>query len=385
MSETIAEPTAVGKAWQKGIDLAVLKGIAQIYQRHDGDRPLGAFTKVKENAVAIWMSEGRLVSSPTAAVAFKWLKSRQQISDFTGDPALSVPAGALSIERAAGSAMEIVALVSSIADPSVPIVWRQWADHPEERTAARTLAMSRSATVIRASSEVLSVMSRGCTPIKEQLATADTAGIAPLSLSPDSSMQALLSQWAAIVERQWVDHYSSYNKRRSWAAVALKSFGGSPDFIEKPAEMSRKYQQEHPDRLEWTAADTPLFDILPGARDLLSSLRCDLERVRLMRLGGTGGELTRHADITDRDAGTRIGAIARLHLPLVTHPSVQFTTWNINNEPRTVHMTPDRWWYLDVRKPHMAINRSNFDRIHLVADCIVNPYIQQLITEAAHQ
>jgi hypothetical protein len=155
------------------------------------------------------------------------------------------------------------------------------------------------------------------------------------------------------------------------------------DFIEKPAEMSRKYQQEHPERLSWPIMDTPLLDELPGARDILGSLGCSLERARLMRLGATGGELTRHADITDRNAGTRLGAIARLHLPLITHESVRFTTWDINNQPRTLHMEFGRWWYLDVRKPHQAINESAFDRVHLVADCIVNEHLQSLIAEAA--
>lgn len=363
--------------------METLQPLARLFQAHDGDRPLGAFSKVKENAVAIWVSEGRLASLPDAAVAYKWLRSGQQIADFTGEPVLSVPAGALSIERAAGSAEGIVSLIRSICPPNSPIIWRHWADHPEELRAAEALHLRRSGTLVRASSEILAVSSRGCSPIREGLAPADTVGIAALGLEPPAGLSQQIASWKPIVEQLWVDHYSSYNKRRSWSAVALRSFGGSLDFIEKPAEMSRKYQQEHPERLSWPIMDTPLMDGLPGARALLEGLGCNLERVRLMRLGATGGELTRHADITDRNAGTRIGAIARLHLPLITHESVRFTTWNMENSPETVHMAPHRWWYLDVRKPHRAINESAFDRIHLVADCIVNEPLQRLIAEAS--
>ena len=49
---------------------------------------------------------------------------------------------------------------------------------------------------------------------------------------------------------------------------------------------------------------------------------CD--RIRFMRLRAKGGELARHADITDREAGTADGMIARFHIPIVTSPAVRF-------------------------------------------------------------
>ena len=370
------------KAWQQGFDLALLRSIAQRFQQHDGPRCLGAFSKIKENTVAVWLAERRLSERPDSVVAYRWLRSKQQTKDFRGETVVEMPAGTLSIERVAGSAH---ALASHIAELSngAPIIWRSWADHPEEQRAAKILALTVVGSLIRASSEIISIRARGAEWLADPLRAADRAGIIALPIaSPQPEMLAALADWPQAVERLWIDHYSSYNKRQSWHAVALRSFGGDPGFIEKPAEMSRRYQQEHPERLGWQIGDTPLMDALPMARALLASLPAPLERVRLMRLTG-GGELSRHADITDRAAGTRDGAIARLHLPIVTHPSVRFTTWDLANIPSVLHMEAGRWWYLDVRKPHMAENPSGFDRIHLVADCVVTPALRDAISRAA--
>jgi len=380
MEETIGEPTAVGKSWQRGIPLERLRAVSRRFQAHDGPRCLGAFSKIKENIVAGWIAEERLLETPDAAVAFRWLRSRQTVSDFRGEPALEMPPGALSIERVAGTAVGISSAIESLAQ-GAPVIWRSWADHPEEIEASALLGLERSGTLIRASSEVLALRSRGASTVSLPLPRRDFVGIAPLAIPVDEGHLALAAGWPSIVESLWIDHYSSYNKRQSWHAVALRSFGGDPAFIEKPAEMSRRYQQEHPERLSWEIADTPLLDSLPGARALLGSLGCGIERARLMRLT-TGGELSRHADITDRSAGTRLGAIARLHLPLITHESVRFTTWSIDDQPTTLHMAPGSWWYLDVRKPHMAENPSGFDRIHLVVDCIVDQALAERIEQA---
>lgn len=226
------------------------------------------------------------------------------MTDWRGLPIAEVPSGSVVIERAAGSAAALGAAIESLSDGG-PVVWRSRADHPAEQEAAALLGLVTVGSLIRASSEVLAVRARGVQAQNPVMAE-DRVGIAPLGIAPGTEQIDALQQWPLLVEQAWVDHYSSYNKRQSWHAVALRSFGGLPTFIEKPAEMSRRYQREHPERLSWPILDTALMDALPGARDVLASLDCTLERVRLMRLTG-GGELSRHADITDRAAGTRVG------------------------------------------------------------------------------
>jgi hypothetical protein len=380
MSDQTHNPTTE-KHWARGFSLDRLRAVARRFQTHDADRCLGAFSKVKETAVATWLAQDRLVETADAVVAWRKLKSAQTVSDFRGIPILQMPAGSLIVERTAGTAQGIAGVIARLGSRA-PVLWRSWADHPAENQAAFILGLERTGTLIRASSEIIAVRSRGHQSFKTALPSADLLGMAPVSDPVPTDLLTPLVTWIPAVEKLWQDHYSSYNKRKSWSAVALRSFGGDMTFIEKPAEMNRKYQQQYPERLTWLSTETPLMDVLPGARELLEGLGCPLERVRLMRLT-QGGELSRHADITDRSAGTELGRIARFHLPIVTDPTVQFTSWNLDNMPTSVHMTPGRWWYLDVRKPHRAVNPSNVERVHLVADCLVTPRVRQILDRAA--
>lgn len=380
MSDTLGTSVDETKPWQHGVPIERLRLLAQRFQQHDGDRCLGAFSRVKENSCAAWIAEQRLAEREDALVAFRILRASQSVSDWRQEEILRMPAGSLVIERAAGSARGIAEIASGLA-AGAPILWRSWADHPEEAAAAELLGLRRSGSLIRSSSEILAVWQRGSVLLGSALPPEEMAGIIPAGIAPEPSLQLLAEAWIDQLDRLWIDHYSTYNKRRSWSALALRSFGGSQEFIEKPSEMSRSYRQEHPERLSWEIADTPMMD-LPGARQILSDLGAPLERVRLMRLSG-GGELSRHADITDRAAGCQVGRIARLHLPIKTFPSVRFSSWDLNNRPSDIHMTAGEWWYLDVRKPHRAINPSGLDRVHLVADCVVTPDLRDRLRSAA--
>lgn len=369
------------KDWQRGYDLDLLRSISQRFAQHDGARTLGAFSRARENVVAEWLASGRLATDldVPALVVARRSRTRQRQTDFRGEAVADIPVGTLIVERVAGSAADICAEIERLASND-RILWRRWADHPEEIEASRRLELQPIGSTISASSEIRRVDARGIVPTSIPSA-ADLVGIAAIALDPPSPADLeRLALWPALVAQRWKDHYSSYNKRRSWHAVALRSFGGSETFIEKPAEMSRRWKSEHPESLTSPILDTALLDELPGARALLDRIPADLERVRLMRLDG-GGELSRHADITDRSAGTRDGAIARLHLPIVTDQRVMFETWDLSNRSTSVHMEAGRWWYLDVRKPHRATNDAGADRIHLVVDVVVNSEIREALTQ----
>lgn len=370
------------KPWQHGIPLDLLKSLSGVYKAHDGERPLGAFTAVKENMVAQWMDDGDLHVAEDAIVALHRSMSQTTVKDFRRLPICTMPPGTIVVDRAAGSAQGMARIIENLAGDA-PILWRCWADHIDDTTAARMLNMTRVGTIIRASSEILAVWVRGATTISNVLPQADTKGITPLrtdipGFQISQSDLADLEGWPHMVSRIWVDHYSSYNKRKSWYAVALRSFGGNLSFIEKPSEMSKAWKASHPEEMMWEVKDTPLYNALPGAREILDRIPAKLERVRLMRLSG-GGELSRHSDITDHDAGTADGQIMRLHLPIVTNPGVRFTSWDLYNQPNEIHMSPGRWWYLDVRKPHRAINTQGAERIHLVVDAVANQTLREAI------
>ncbi len=179
----------------------------------------------------------------------------------------------------------------------------------------------------------------------------------------------------------WAQHYSSYNKRQSWTAFALKGYAlGDPGFIIKPAEMSKAWKAENPERLQALCSWTTAAEHFKYTTDLLRvKIPCLFQRVRLMKLSSKGGELTRHADITDPEAGVRDGQIARLHIPLVTAPECQFKSWGLDGDPVQMHLKPRSLNYLDTRKPHAVKNDSASERIHLVIDAVSNDWLRELI------
>lgn len=371
--------------WQQGYDLEYLKELALRFQEHDGDRCLGAFSKVKENTVADWLSKGRLIETPSGAVVVRRSAFNQPIKDFRGAIIARINPQTIVVERVCGKAEDIYNAIKTATETTEapfdhPILWKSWPDHLEELSAASALNLGRIGTTISAASEIKSILSRGI-EVLEYATALEEVGITECADS--IIVPPEIQQWPELVEELWADHYSSYNKQKSWHAVSLRSFGGHPSFIEKPAEMSKKWKQENPDLLELECRDTPLLRRLPRAELILDQIEARLERVRLMRLTGNGGELTRHADIIDRNAGLKNGQIARLHFPIVTNPEVKFTSWNLNNTPITTHMEANKWWYLDVRKPHAAINSANSERIHLVVDAVANDWVRSFIEAKA--
>ena len=44
---------------------------------------------------------------------------------------------------------------------------------------------------------------------------------------------------------EYTNHYSNYNKDKSWSALSLRGYSPDPAFITKPEEMSKSWKQEH--------------------------------------------------------------------------------------------------------------------------------------------
>jgi len=177
----------------------------------------------------------------------------------------------------------------------------------------------------------------------------------------------------------FANHYSNYNKKKSWSAVALRGFSPAPTFIEKPTEMSDKWQKENTD-IEFEIQDTSLKKLFePAISHILDIFPCKKERVRLMKLEPNGGILDRHTDQTDKDLGIIDGKIMRLHIPIITSLNVAFSSWNWEGKEDVRYMREGEIWYLDIRKPHKAVNTGDSARVHLVVDCIANQELRDII------
>ena len=362
------------KAWQRGYELGHLQGLARHWQRAEAERVLGGFSRVNEAWVAERLAAGRLVEDRAVLAGTRRVGVATTWRRLGGEPAAHLPRGSTLIERPiVRTSPEAAAEVLARYHPTALVALLP--DVMAEAT-AELLGLCWVGSKVTAASEVLACWGHpaGRAPSPRQL-----ANLLRLDLDVAPAAEELAAQVAA-QELDWVQHYSAYNRRRSWTAVALRGFGG-PGYVEKPAEMPKGWKAEHPGWQQQRCADTPLRAQLPAVEPLLAALGTPLvERVRLMALAPSGGELSRHADVTDHDAGLADGQLARVHVPLITRPEVAFTTWGLRTGlPATTHLGKGEAWVLDHSKPHAAVNPSGARRVHLVVDAWVDgPFAHHL-------
>lgn len=262
--------------------------------------------------------------------------------------------------------------------------------HTEDR--ALTGAMlearrSRVATRISASSEIITCWGpRGYPHRTENRADLPTAARLPADMLPQWPLAMRMRVCNELDQlHEWHDDYPFYSDG-TWGAVNLRGFNpADPLWGVKPAEMPRKWHAVHPGANKLVCDWTTICEVLPTMRALVEDVGWwrRLERVRLMRMAGRpgGGKLARHTDITDKAAGTRDGQVARFHIPLVTTPSVLMHTWELDGTHRATHLEAWNVYYLDQRKPHAVTNPTEYDRIHLVADVIVDKGVRDRLEQ----
>lgn len=151
-------------------------------------------------------------------------------------------------------------------------------------------------------------------------------------------------------------HFVERNYRGTWSALALRSPDGQLGHAHSlPGRRAAEY------------ADTPLLAACPYFREVLTALACPLGACRLLLLG-PGSEILEH---TDHDLCLE-GSMLRLHIPVQTHPEVEFFV-----EDERVVLREGECWYIDTSLPHRARNPSSQSRVHLVVDCELNPWLRE--------
>lgn len=370
--------------WAKGYDVARLKEVAALFARHDGPLPLGAFSKATESNIAEWATTDKLRvwsfnDRPVAALVSSEARQVRSISDFRGRPIARIEPGDRVVSRLAIDAGHASVLVDILAN--LPISGRLfvevWQEHPVARAIVEALGLEWLGTKVKASSELIGIFGP---PPADPPSGLDAFGLVEFGLSYDL---AALAQEIYRASIEWAEHYAIYNKGKTWSAVALRGYGGDPAFIIKPSEMSKKWKAEHPTEMAYEISDAPLFDKLPIARATVDAIPGVKHRVRLMRLAPGNGELSRHADITDPDAGIEPGKLLRLHIPVATNLDVRFRSWIPSGDEQVCHMAAGSCWYLDTRKPHTARNDGSTERIHLVVDVESSPELLALARDEA--
>ncbi len=185
-----------------------------------------------------------------------------------------------------------------------------------------------------------------------------------LKLNLDFSPVLLQQDLARLAEAatDWTDHFVKTNYQGNWSVVPLRANRGAVHPI----------QQIYSDPNSRDYVDTPYLDYCPYLQEVLAGFKTTVYAARLMRLG-TGSVIKEHRDY-DLDAA---GECIRLHIPVVTNPEVHFL---LNHE--RVIMDAGTCWYLRLSDPHSVRNEGP-DRIHLVIDLAVNPWVQEQLAAAA--
>jgi hypothetical protein len=172
---------------------------------------------------------------------------------------------------------------------------------------------------------------------------------------------ALQADLGRIEAEAWAPHFNTRYYTGDWSGISLRSVGG--------VERQLFSDPSRPDEF----ADTPRLMACPAIQAVMAAFACPLEGVRLLRLRA-GSRIREH-----RDYGLCLEkGEFRVHVPVVTNPLVDFT---LGGERLTLRA--GECWYLNFDLPHAVANAGTVDRVHLVLDGRVNPWIEHLIALAA--
>lgn len=151
---------------------------------------------------------------------------------------------------------------------------------------------------------------------------------------------ALAAEIEALGESVWKPHPQGFAGN---SMLPLVSVGGDPDNEAFSGEMR----------------PTPHLQRCRYLQQALASFGATIGRTRLMRLAGQA-EVARHTD-----QGYYWVERMRIHVPIVTQPTVQFECDAI-----TINMAAGECWIFDTWRQHRVLNDATRSRIHLVCDSV---------------
>ncbi|WP_439461181.1 aspartyl/asparaginyl beta-hydroxylase domain-containing protein [Pedobacter sp. GSP4] len=158
------------------------------------------------------------------------------------------------------------------------------------------------------------------------------------------------------VTQNWKAHFNTYHYSGDWTVFPLRTPDGTDSIFAELAGAS-------------CFLDHPNMKLFPSIKQFTDGLPCEIMSVRLLNLAA-GSVIKEHRDV---ELAFEKGE-ARLHIPLKTSNQVEFY---VNSE--RVVMAEGECWYINANLPHRVTNNSTSDRIHLVIDCKVNAWLQDVI------
>ena len=359
------------KKWQHGIELDILKGISDFFNKSDGDYLKSPFTEVNKRTAAVYLSRYEMIMNPDYMVVVTQAKTKTAVKDFSGNVIAHRQKGDKFIPRFAYTDDKVFKTIDKIKGNLWIHVWQEKKDEVE---AIKSLGFKHVCTKITSHAEIFGIYYRG----SELKTTIPQSQLISLEKRCDADVEEVIKELNSL-DLEFTNHFSNYNPTDSWGALALRGYSPDYKFISKPGVMGKKWKDDGTDyKLQYTE----LWDRMPSVKRLLERhfpKGIEYDRIRFMRLGKEVGVLERHSDKTEKDAGVDDGKIARFHFPLQTNEDVWFEMWDCNGELIKKNLPVGEMWYLDMRKPHRASNCGKTDRIHLVVDVFATPEIRELL------
>ena len=376
------------KDWQKGIELDELLKLEKTWEGYN-ERCLSPFLEMKKNKIAAAIDEGKYVSGHEWAIQSRLLKVKTKINMYSAYdiPIATVEKGDRVVDRIAFNQPETIVEELKLYEEDTFLFINE--EYYIDRLIADWAGYKKIGIKINTFGDIQGVYFKdsmtflGGTkyfPEHYMMLPEEKLVLRKTSIPDVSNNCDIIKERLEIMNYEFTNHYSNYNKGNSWSAISLRGYTPEWSFITKPAEMSKKWKEENKD-VEFKLQDTELRKMFPEVEDLLKLLPGKPHRIRFMNLAPGGGELQRHTDQVDPDAGVNDTKLMRFHFPIVTNDECLFSQWDYKAERVSCHMDVGECWYLDVRKPHQAINDGEDMRTHLVVDIEANDDVRALIWE----
>ena len=371
------------KPWQHGYDIDFLKGIEKEYG-HYNSFTLSPFAQFKKNNIAEGLHKGTL--QQLNEETFVNVSTAKSPSDITmhGDTVIARKTkGDITIRNMTGDFPVLETFLNDKKEDNTVFgtvknnIWLYvWAEEILTNAIAKSCGFDLVGPKITTFGEMYNIYYYGSPREFPELDKAEYESIKKIGDVDLSIIESISNKIDTLPA--FTNHYSNYNKDKSWSALSLRGYTDDPSFITKPIEMSKKWKEEHKNE-KFELQDTPLYEHFPEIRDLIKPYGNDVHRVRFMQLKPGGGELERHTDQVDPDSGGSLSKLARLHFPIQTNAQMTFNVWHTDGDCRVRHMKIGECWFLDTRKPHRAINEGTTNRTHLVVDLITEKCLNELI------
>ena len=376
------------KDWQKGIPLDELLKLEKTWEGYN-ERCLSPFLEMKKNKIAAAIDIDQYQYGNEWAIQSRVLKVKSKINMYSAYkiPIATVEKGDRVIDRLAFNQRTAGTVIEELKSYDEDTFLYLNEECEVDRFVATQAGYRKLGIKINTFGDIQGVYFKDqpsflgdMREFKEQnmMLPAEKLVLKKTNIPDVSNVCNIIRERLDIMNYEFTNHYSNYNKDKSWSAISLRGYTPDWSFITKPEEMSKKWKEENKSG-EFKLQDTELRQAFPEVENLLKMLPGKPHRIRFMNLSPGGGELQRHTDQVDPDAGVNDYKLMRFHFPIVTNDDVIFNQWDWNAKVVEEHMKVGECWYIDVRKPHRAINGGTDMRTHLVIDVEANDEVRALI------